>query len=160
SLRAEAARCLGDRTFTDEHFSLYQELAQGSWALVRGRRSPGRTVAELWKEHRDVVRVFWLLDVVRGLPLFRNHSWGPFSMFGGSQGRQFSPGVLPMGEGSDGEHGGLRDLPELCWRGWGLFAHEPYSAKLLGEGTQCAVLDAAGIALYRPEEMFDERQRR
>jgi hypothetical protein len=158
SLRAEAARCLGDRTFTDEHFSLYQEWSD-TWAPFRRReRPPGRTAAELWKEHGDVLRVFWLLDAARVLPFFGDHFSGPFSMLTGYERKRVYPVVLPMWERIDWEHRRRLDLVELCWRGWGPFAHDPYSAKLLGEGTQCAVLDATGITLYRPETILDERQ--
>jgi hypothetical protein len=51
-------------------------------------------------------------------------------------------------------------LPELCWRGWGPFAHDAYTASLLGDGTRCAVLDHLGITLYPPEVVFTERQAR
>jgi hypothetical protein len=155
ALRAEAARCLEDRTFTDEEFSLYREWSRRGSARVRSERPQDRTVAELWKEHEDVWRVFWLLDAARMLPFFGNHSWGPFSMLTAYERRRVYPVVLPMWTPIDRAR--MR-LAELCWRDWGPFAHESYTATFLGNGTQCAVLDHLGVALHKPEDIFNERQ--
>src|SRR5262249_15142298 len=87
---------------------------------------------------RRRLRVFWLLDAARMLPFFGDHSWGPFSMLTAYERRRVYPVVLPMWTPIDRAR--MR-LPELCWRDWGPFAHESYTAAFLGNGTQCAVLD-------------------
>ena len=156
ALRAEAARCLGDRTFTDEQFFLYEDWARRSWALARGKPLPGGTLDALWQEHRDVLHVFWLLDLGRMLPFFGSTPWETFSMFAAYEWRHVYPVVLPMWDPIDRR----MPLPELCWRDWGPFAGHAYTAAFLGNGTQCAVLDHLGVALYRPEMIFNERQRR
>src|SRR5262249_30179855 len=135
------------------------EWARRSRALARPKPLAGRGLDALWQEHRDVLHVFWLLDLVRMLPFFGLAPWGPLSMLAAYERKKVYPVVLSMWSPIDRDTTRMR-LAELCWRDWGPFAHDTYTATLLGNGTQCAVLDHLGVALYKPEVVFDGRQLR
>ena len=158
SLRAEAARCLGDRTFTDEQFALYGDWSRRGWSLARGKRSgtphPRRTFERAPRRAPRLLapRFGPLAAFLRLRPL--GHVLDARGLRNGSK---FYPVVLPM-SGSD-RPAAHAALPNFAGEtGHRLRATPTRRAPRRWHPVRC--VRHFGVALYLPEIIFNERQPR